>query len=84
MMMRRKMFVSLVLILLSERGGGEGPGTVAECPPAKPRPDEENVKYGPHERNVLDLWMAKSDKPAPLVLFIHGGGFRQWRQRGSL
>src|SRR5919109_583833 len=43
---------------------------------AKPAPDLANVKYGPHERNVLDLWKAKSDKPTPLVVFIHGGGFR--------
>lgn len=43
---------------------------------AKPRPDLRNVTYGPHERNVLDLWKAKSDKPTPLVVYIHGGGFR--------
>lgn len=43
---------------------------------AKPPPDLANVKYGPHERNVFDLWKAKSDQPAPLVVFIHGGGFR--------
>src|SRR5262245_17494699 len=43
---------------------------------AKPAPDLTNVKYGPHERNVIDLWKAKSDKPTPLVVFIHGGGFR--------
>src|SRR5688572_13206651 len=42
----------------------------------KPLPDEANVKYGPHERNVLDLWLAKSATPTPLVLYIHGGGFR--------
>ena len=42
----------------------------------KPKPDVADAKYGPHERNVLDLWRAKSDKPAPLVVFIHGGGFR--------
>lgn len=45
---------------------------------AKPKPaaDFTNVHYGPHERHVLDLWKAKSDKPTPLVVFIHGGGFR--------
>lgn len=43
---------------------------------AKPAPDLANEHYGPHERNVLDLWKAKSDKPTPLVVFIHGGGFR--------
>lgn len=46
---------------------------------AQPRvtrpPDLANVSYGPHERNVLDLWKAKSERPAPLVVFIHGGGF---------
>jgi acetyl esterase len=43
---------------------------------ARPAPDVADAKYGPHERNVLDLWKAKSDAPAPLVVFIHGGGFR--------
>jgi acetyl esterase/lipase len=42
----------------------------------KPTPDLANEHYGPHERNVLDLWKAKSDKPTPLVVYIHGGGFR--------
>jgi hypothetical protein len=39
------------------------------------KPDVANEKYGPHERNVLDVWKAKSEQPAPLVIFIHGGGF---------
>jgi acetyl esterase len=41
-----------------------------------PKPTFANVKYGPHERNVLDIWQAKSDVPTPLVVYIHGGGFR--------
>ncbi|MFT4588205.1 MAG: acetyl esterase [Candidatus Binatia bacterium] len=28
------------------------------------------------ERNVIDLYIADSDKPTPLVLYIHGGGFK--------
>ncbi len=43
---------------------------------AKPPPDLADVKYGPHERNVMDVWRAKSDQPTPLLVFIHGGGFR--------
>ncbi len=39
------------------------------------RATRHNVSYGPHARNRLDLWEAKSGKPAPLVIFIHGGGF---------
>ena len=41
----------------------------------KPAPTHANVSYGPHERNKLDLWLAKSAAPTPLVVFIHGGGF---------
>ena len=48
----------------------------------KPKPDVANEKYGSHERNVLDLWKAKSDKPTPLVIFIHGGGFRNGSKDG--
>ncbi|MGH9339313.1 MAG: hypothetical protein ACRD1R_06950, partial [Acidobacteriota bacterium] len=44
--------------------------------PDKPAPDKANVSYGPHERNVLDFWQAGSSKTAPLVVYIHGGGFR--------
>ena len=41
-----------------------------------PVPDHANVAYGEHERNVLDLWLAESDQPTPLMIYIHGGGFR--------
>lgn len=42
----------------------------------KPAPTYKDVSYGPHERNVLDFWQSKSDEPTPLVVYIHGGGFR--------
>jgi len=35
----------------------------------------ENEKYGHHERNTFDIWLAKSEQPTPLVIYIHGGGF---------
>jgi acetyl esterase/lipase len=38
-------------------------------------PTFKDVNYGPHERNVLDFWQAKSEKPTPVVVYIHGGGF---------
>jgi acetyl esterase len=43
--------------------------------PKVPPPTFENVKYGPHERNVLDFWQAKSEQPTPVLVSIHGGGF---------
>lgn len=39
------------------------------------QPTHANLKYGPHGRNVMDLWIADSEKPTPLVIYIHGGGF---------
>jgi acetyl esterase len=52
----------------------------AKGPPQKPASttpaDMTNVVYGSDPKfNVIDLWQAKSDKPTPLVVFIHGGGF---------
>ena len=41
----------------------------------RPEPTHEDVSYGDHRRNVLDLYLAKSDKPTPLIIYIHGGGF---------
>lgn len=35
-----------------------------------------NVPYGSHPRQVLDFYPAKSDTPTPVVLYIHGGGWR--------
>lgn len=42
--------------------------------PAIP-PTAANLPYGPLERQVLDFWQAKSDKPTPVVFCIHGGGW---------
>lgn len=39
-------------------------------------PTLRDVKYGPHKRHVLDVWQAKSDRPTPVLVSIHGGGFR--------
>ncbi|MBI2480393.1 MAG: alpha/beta hydrolase fold domain-containing protein [Planctomycetia bacterium] len=39
-------------------------------------PTHRDLKYGPYERNVMDVWLAKSDKPTPVLVSIHGGGFR--------
>jgi acetyl esterase/lipase len=49
-------------------------------PKAPPRyavpPTFSNVHYGPHERQVLDFIKADTKEPAPLVVNIHGGGWR--------
>ena len=41
-----------------------------------PAPTHANISYGPDESNVLDFWQAPSGAPNPLLVMIHGGGFR--------
>ena len=43
--------------------------------PALPKPTLEDVAYGTHPKQVLNFWKAESDKPTPLLFFIHGGGW---------
>ena len=43
--------------------------------PGQMAPTHANIKYGEHERNVFDLWLAESKTPTPLAIYIHGGGF---------
>lgn len=38
-------------------------------------PTIKDYSYGPHKRNVLDLYLADSDEPTPLLFLVHGGGF---------
>lgn len=38
-------------------------------------PTYTDVPYGPHERQTLNFWQAKSQQPTPLVVSIHGGGW---------
>ncbi len=43
--------------------------------PSVPKPTLSEVRYGEHQRHVLDFWKAESDQPTPLVFVIHGGGW---------
>ena len=49
---------------------------VAKKPPERPEPTYADVVYGADsERQKFDFWKANSDKPTPVVLLIHGGGW---------
>ena len=49
---------------------------VAQVEKMGPKATFENVAYGNHANQILDLWQAEVDEPAPLVVYIHGGGLR--------
>lgn len=47
-------------------------------------PTYQNVPYGPHERNVLDVYKAPSQNPSPIFVWIHGGGFYHGDKSGNV
>src|SRR5437868_1580000 len=63
-------FALVLGLLATTRGQAQVPATAAK------------VAYGTHERQVLDFWQAKSEKPTPLVLCIHGGGWQNGDKSG--
>ena len=40
------------------------------------QPSFADVAYGPHARNRLDVWPARSTTPTPVLVFFHGGSFK--------
>ncbi len=51
--------------------------------PLAPNPTHYDVAYGPHTKQRIHFWQAKSDQPTPVLLFIHGGGWMGgWRLGG--
>lgn len=55
----------------------------AKEPPARPAPTVADYAYAKdHERQKFDFWQAKSDKPTPVVLLIHGGGWTNGDKTG--
>jgi acetyl esterase/lipase len=73
-MFRRLLILSLVLLVPSVSFAQR-----AKKQQAKERPDPTVADYAYGEdspRQKFDFWQAKSDKPTPLVLLIHGGGWK--------
>jgi len=59
-------FDSVLRNICGAFGAGED-----SCPP----PTLQDVSYGTHPRNLLDLWQAEATEPTPVVVFIHPGAF---------
>jgi acetyl esterase/lipase len=69
-------FVTALIIIAVGMLGDVMPASEAVTPASSlPKPTLTDVPYGTHERQVLDFYKATSDKPTPLLFFIHGGGW---------
>lgn len=56
--------------------------TAEKKPPARPEPTVSDYVYGTDsKRQVFDFWKAESDQPTPVVVMIHGGGWRNGDKR---
>jgi acetyl esterase/lipase len=49
--------------------------------PQLPPPTIADLAYGSHPKQVLDFYKAESEKPTPLVFYIHGGGWVHGEKR---
>jgi acetyl esterase/lipase len=54
----------LVLLFVTQQSAADEPKRLID------------VAYGAHPRQVLDFYQAKSEKPTPVVFYIHGGGWQ--------
>lgn len=68
----RTLTATLVLVLMAAGTQAQENKTAEKKTVA---PTEAAVRYGPHERNVMNFWKAKSARPTPLIFLIHGGGW---------
>src|SRR5260370_256799 len=50
-------------------------GALAQAVPDGPAPTIRDIRYGEHPKQTIDFYKANSDRPTPLVVFIHGGGW---------
>jgi acetyl esterase/lipase len=60
-----------------KKGGARSDAQAAKKPPERPAPTFADVVYGTDsERQKFDFWKAEASEPTPLVVLIHGGGWR--------
>ncbi|MDA7921713.1 alpha/beta hydrolase [Verrucomicrobiales bacterium] len=66
-----------VAFFRARREGVKKPGESKGRQQKGVKPNHANVPYGEHEKQAFDIWLVpEATKPTPLVIFIHGGGFR--------
>jgi acetyl esterase/lipase len=73
--LKKMSFATVVLLCLAVCSVHAQEKKEPKYPESVPEPTMREVSYGSHERHVMDVWLADSKKPTPLVFVIHGGGW---------
>jgi hypothetical protein len=76
-MNKRSLLLPLALLLapISTISAGQKNATPPQKDPNNIAPTFRDVKYGAHEKELVNFWQIESEKPAGLLLDIHGGGW---------
>jgi acetyl esterase/lipase len=77
-MLRRSLIWLALLLIVAPASAQEEKAKAKKkaSPPPRPTPTVADYVYAKdHERQRFDFWQAKSDKPTPVALLIHGGGW---------
>ena len=65
------LFTALAILPLSADEAAKKP-----TPPPPPTPTHADLPYDSHPETILDFWKAEGESPRPLLVYIHGGGWR--------
>ena len=76
-MPRTFIMIACLACLLGTALLAQEPKPTAAKPSRDLVPTYANLAYGPHARNVMDVWLTKSTQPQPVLVSIHGGGFEK-------
>src|SRR5579871_5173842 len=60
-----------------------GPVALAQPKPPEGVESKKDLAYGDHERQKLDVFTPKADKPTPLVIWVHGGSWKHGSKDGA-
>jgi acetyl esterase/lipase len=72
-----------IAVLLIFAAPGVAWGQQPKQPPERPAPTVADFAYGEASpRQRFDLWLASSERPTPIVLLIHGGGWMNGDKTG--
>jgi acetyl esterase/lipase len=76
-MLHRTLILALLLIVPTSAFAQAKAKAKPKKESPRPEPTVADYKYGNDSpRQVFDFWQAKSERPTPVMLLIHGGGWR--------